>query len=282
MGTKIQALLDSRRFWVLAVVGGLVFMHRDTLQQIRLADDQINQIVMLVGSWVLGNAARRTGDSKTTAAKFGDLLRSRRFLVAVAGVAFVVLQQWLGESLPVTEAQVQQGVELLMFWILGDSLRETGVVPNEDPVPDPSSEKELSPVVERSRMGRLAKRRRRRNFGRAGRLAIQALADNRGDMQLAKQKLLGSVATWGFLIELAIKLLPLLLKIWQDRGEDEFELTAVARIDVLSGAVEVEEDGLRSLASINNDANERAVLQWLAGRHSELSLLDKGDVDDGE
>lgn len=55
--------------------------------------------------------------------KLKALPKSRRFWTAVVGVAIVALE----EVLPfLTEEQVQQIAQLLMAWIIGDSLLKTG------------------------------------------------------------------------------------------------------------------------------------------------------------
>ena len=51
------------------------------------------------------------------------LLSSKRFWLAVAGVATVLLRDQF--ELPVTEEQVQDVVLLVAAWIVGDSLRAT-------------------------------------------------------------------------------------------------------------------------------------------------------------
>lgn len=56
--------------------------------------------------------------------KVKDLLQSRRFWVAVSGVALVVGNEGLGLNLQ--EEQVTLVVTLLASWIVGDSINKTG------------------------------------------------------------------------------------------------------------------------------------------------------------
>ena len=49
------------------------------------------------------------------------LLRSKRFWLAVAGV----VGSALGDSLPISQEQLQQIVLVIAAWIVGDSLRAT-------------------------------------------------------------------------------------------------------------------------------------------------------------
>lgn len=55
--------------------------------------------------------------------KFDSLWRSRRFWVAAAGVAVVVLKEAVG--VPLSEDQITQLVLLGASWIVGESLRSS-------------------------------------------------------------------------------------------------------------------------------------------------------------
>jgi hypothetical protein len=55
--------------------------------------------------------------------KLDSLVRSRRFWVAVAGVAVVVLKESIG--VPLSEDQITQLVLLGASWIVGESLRSS-------------------------------------------------------------------------------------------------------------------------------------------------------------
>ena len=55
--------------------------------------------------------------------KFDSLVRSRRFWVAAAGVAVVVLKEAIG--VPLSEDQITQLVLLGASWIVGESLRSS-------------------------------------------------------------------------------------------------------------------------------------------------------------
>ena len=58
MQTKIQALLQSRRFWV--AVAGVVAVATESLGVITLSSDQIQNIVLLCASWIVGDSVRKT------------------------------------------------------------------------------------------------------------------------------------------------------------------------------------------------------------------------------
>jgi hypothetical protein len=58
MQTKIQALLQSRRFWV--AVAGVVAVATESLGVTTLSSDQIQNIVLLCASWILGDSVRKT------------------------------------------------------------------------------------------------------------------------------------------------------------------------------------------------------------------------------
>jgi hypothetical protein len=58
MQTKIQALLQSRRFWV--AVAGVLAVTTESLGVTTLNSDQIQNIVLLCASWILGDSVRKT------------------------------------------------------------------------------------------------------------------------------------------------------------------------------------------------------------------------------
>jgi hypothetical protein len=58
MQTKIQALLQSRRFWV--AVAGVVAVATESLGVTTLSSDQIQNIVLLCASWIVGDSLRKT------------------------------------------------------------------------------------------------------------------------------------------------------------------------------------------------------------------------------
>ena len=58
MQTKIQALLQSRRFWI--AVAGVLAVTTESLGVTTLNSDQIQNIVLLCASWILGDSVRKT------------------------------------------------------------------------------------------------------------------------------------------------------------------------------------------------------------------------------
>jgi hypothetical protein len=58
MQTKIQALLQSRRFWV--AVAGVLAVTTESLGVTTLNSDQIQNIVLLCASWIVGDSVRKT------------------------------------------------------------------------------------------------------------------------------------------------------------------------------------------------------------------------------
>lgn len=56
--------------------------------------------------------------------KIQDLLKSRRFWVAISGVVLVVGNEGLG--LKLSEEQVTLVITMLASWVVGDSFRKTG------------------------------------------------------------------------------------------------------------------------------------------------------------
>jgi len=58
MQTKIQALLQSRRFWV--AVAGVLAVTTESLGVTALNSDQIQNIVLLCASWIVGDSVRKT------------------------------------------------------------------------------------------------------------------------------------------------------------------------------------------------------------------------------
>ena len=57
MVNKIQALFTSRRFWV--AVAGVAFVAFDGLG-LGLTEDQTTNLVIVIGSWVVGDSIRST------------------------------------------------------------------------------------------------------------------------------------------------------------------------------------------------------------------------------
>ena len=58
MQSKIQALLQSRRFWV--AVAGVLAVTTESLGVTTLNSDQIQNIVLLCASWIVGDSLRKT------------------------------------------------------------------------------------------------------------------------------------------------------------------------------------------------------------------------------
>lgn len=58
MQTKIQALLQSRRFWV--AIAGVVAVATESLGVTTLSSEQIQNIVLLCASWIVGDSLRKT------------------------------------------------------------------------------------------------------------------------------------------------------------------------------------------------------------------------------
>lgn len=54
---KVQALFTSRRFWV--AVAGVAFVAFDGLG-LGLTEDQTTNLVIVIGSWVVGDSIRST------------------------------------------------------------------------------------------------------------------------------------------------------------------------------------------------------------------------------
>ena len=57
MVDKVQALFTSRRFWI--AVGGVVFVAFDGLG-LGLTEEQVANLVIVLGSWVVGDSIRST------------------------------------------------------------------------------------------------------------------------------------------------------------------------------------------------------------------------------
>ena len=57
MVDKVQALFKSRRFWI--AVGGVVFVAFDGLG-LGLTEGQTTNLVIVLGSWVVGDSIRST------------------------------------------------------------------------------------------------------------------------------------------------------------------------------------------------------------------------------
>ena len=58
MQTKIQALRQSRRFWV--AVAGVLAVTTESLGITTLSADQVQNIVLLCASWIVGDSVRKT------------------------------------------------------------------------------------------------------------------------------------------------------------------------------------------------------------------------------
>jgi len=58
MQSKIQALLQSRRFWV--AVAGVLAVTTESLGVTTLNSDQIQNVVLLCASWIVGDSVRKT------------------------------------------------------------------------------------------------------------------------------------------------------------------------------------------------------------------------------
>jgi len=59
MGSKINSLLKSRRFWV-AVAGVVVVSSETVRSNIGISADQTTNIVLVLGSWIVGDSLRTT------------------------------------------------------------------------------------------------------------------------------------------------------------------------------------------------------------------------------
>lgn len=58
MQTKIQAMLQSRRFWV--AVAGVLAVTTESLGITTLSADQVQNIVLVCASWIIGDSLRKT------------------------------------------------------------------------------------------------------------------------------------------------------------------------------------------------------------------------------
>ena len=59
MGAKINSLFKSRRFWV--AVAGVVIVSSETVRgNIGITADQTTNIVLVLGSWIVGDSLRIT------------------------------------------------------------------------------------------------------------------------------------------------------------------------------------------------------------------------------
>lgn len=58
MQDKLKALIQSRRFWV--AVAGVVAVTTQSLGVTTLDADQIQYIVLLAASWIVGDSIRKT------------------------------------------------------------------------------------------------------------------------------------------------------------------------------------------------------------------------------
>jgi hypothetical protein len=58
MNEKLKALVQSRRFWV--AVAGVVAVTTQSLGVTQLTQDQIEYVVILAASWIVGDSIRKT------------------------------------------------------------------------------------------------------------------------------------------------------------------------------------------------------------------------------
>lgn len=58
MQDKLKALVQSRRFWV--AVAGVVAVTTQSLGITQLSQDQIEYVVILAASWIVGDSIRKT------------------------------------------------------------------------------------------------------------------------------------------------------------------------------------------------------------------------------
>ena len=59
MGAKINSLFKSRRFWV--AVAGVVIVSSETVRgNIGITADQTTNVVLVLGSWIVGDSLRIT------------------------------------------------------------------------------------------------------------------------------------------------------------------------------------------------------------------------------
>lgn len=58
MQDKLKALVQSRRFWV--AVAGVVAVTTQSLGITQLTQDQIEYVVILAASWIVGDSIRKT------------------------------------------------------------------------------------------------------------------------------------------------------------------------------------------------------------------------------
>jgi len=58
MNEKLKALVQSRRFWV--AVAGVLAVTTQSLGITQLTPDQIEYVVILAASWIVGDSIRKT------------------------------------------------------------------------------------------------------------------------------------------------------------------------------------------------------------------------------
>ena len=121
MPDAISNLFNGRRFWV--SVAGLLFAVLKDRFGVELTDQQMAEILALIGAWVVGDGIRTTATGAIDS-KWLPLLQSKRFLAAVAGIITIVANQVAGLGLQ--EEQVLAITGFIIAWVLGDSYRPAG------------------------------------------------------------------------------------------------------------------------------------------------------------
>ena len=58
MNEKLKALVQSRRFWV--AIAGVATVVTQSLGVTQLTQDQIEYVVILAASWIVGDSIRKT------------------------------------------------------------------------------------------------------------------------------------------------------------------------------------------------------------------------------
>ena len=58
MQNKINALVRSRRFWLM--VSSILFVASNEILSLELSEDQVTNVVLALGAWIVGDSLRET------------------------------------------------------------------------------------------------------------------------------------------------------------------------------------------------------------------------------
>lgn len=120
--TKLGQILKSRIFWAaMAALGFLVI--NAVLPDFPFSEAQVSGVVVVLGAYMLGEAIESAGTTSQAGTRLLDLVKSRKFWAAFAGVAGIFIKAYV-PGFPFSEPELANLLYALAAFIVGAGIQD--------------------------------------------------------------------------------------------------------------------------------------------------------------